>query len=113
MNYIASLLIIFCNDINAQVQSPAFVPACMAATKSAAMQSGVGQSVDTFVDQQQKYYQPKVIDMTGEKPWVVGAGLYMVYSKKITIATSVKPFVDQLKIEAAPDSQTLSLVWNF
>jgi hypothetical protein len=113
VNYLTSLLLLFCNDLNSQVPSPAFVPACMAATKSATLQSGVGQNVDNFVQTQQNYYQSKVTDMTGQKPWGVAAGVYMLYSKKITLATSLKPVVDQLKIEASPDSQTLNLVWNF
>lgn len=113
MNYITSLLVLFCNDLNGQIPNPAFIPACMAATKSAVLQSGVGQSVDTFVQTKQNYYQARVLEVTGQKPWAVAAVTYMLYTKKISLATPVRPFVDQLKVEISETSQTVNLVWNF
>lgn len=96
-----------------QVASPAFVPACLDASKAAAMQSGVGQNVDNFISREQGYYQPKVLEETGTTPWVVASGAYMIYQKHLEVSTSFKPIAQTLRLELSTESQTVNLSWSF
>jgi hypothetical protein len=93
--------------------SPTFVPACLSATKAAAIQSGVGPSVDNFVSKEQSYYQPKVLEETGMAPWIIASGAYMVEQKHIEVSTSFKPIAQTLRVELSTTSQTLNLSWSF
>lgn len=113
MDFIISLLIMFCNDINVQVSSPAFIPACMSATKAASIQSGVAPAIDQFINKEQTYYQSRVIDFTGDRPWAVASGMYMIYKKNLAVSTSLRPLIDTVRIEASVDSQSINLSWSF
>jgi hypothetical protein len=110
---LTSLLLTFCNQMNTNINSPTFVPACMSATKAATIQSGVGPSVDNYISRQQNYYQPKVIEKTGQASWFIASGAYMIYSKNMVMSTSFKPVADTLRIEANSTSGTVNLTWSF
>lgn len=96
-----------------QVSSPAFVPACLDASKAAAIQSGVGQNVDNFISKEQNYYQPKMIEEVGTAPWFVASGAYMIIAKHVEVSTSLKPIAQTLRLELSDTSQTLNLSWSF
>jgi hypothetical protein len=113
MGYLSSIFLTFCSTINMQVSSPAFVPACLDASKAAAMQTGVGTYVDGFVQREQNLYQPQVLEKTGTTPWIVASGAYMVYQKHLEVSTSLRPIAQTLRIEISNTSQTINLSWSF
>lgn len=96
-----------------QIASPAFVPACLDASKAAAIQSGVGTYVDNFVSKEQNYYQPKVLEETGTTPWIIASGAYMVMVKHVEVSTSLQPIAQTLRLELSNSSQSLNLSWSF
>lgn len=113
MGYLSSIFLTFCTSLNMTVSSPAFVPACLDASKAAAMQSGVGPNIDNFINKEQSYYQPKVLEETGTTPWFIASGAYMVMSKHIEVSTSFKPIAQTLRVELSNTSQTMNLSWSF
>lgn len=113
MNYFDSLFLSFCTLLNANVTSPQFMPACTSATRSAEMQSTIGPEINNYIDRQEKYYQGQVLQVTGYYPWYVASGLYMGYSKHLTIATGLRPICDSARLEVSNTAQSVNLSWQF
>jgi len=113
VNYLDSLFISFCTVLNANVVSPQFMPACTSAVRSASAQSTIAPEINNYIDQQEKYYQGRVLDVTGQYPWYVASGLYMGYAKHLTVATGLRPICDSARIEVSNTAQSVNLSWSF
>lgn len=113
MGYLSSLFLTFCTSLNMSVGSPTFVPACLDASKAAVIQSGIGPNMDNFINKEQSYYQSKVIEETGQAPWIVASGTYMIMVKHIEVSTSFKPIAQTLRLELSDTSQAVNLSWSF
>jgi len=99
--------------LNTNVVSPQFMPACTSVTQATSIQTGVGPTVNNYIDSKEKYYQGRVIEVTGQEPWALASMGYMVSQKKLLLITGAKPVVDSIRFETNTQTSTINLSWSF
>lgn len=99
---------------------PSYNAACTNFTNASFIQSGLHNDINGLQQDAEKLgvkEQHAIEETTGETPWKVAAVLYaggtMARSGNLTFSTNVKPFANTLSINANPQSQNLTLSWQF
>ena len=113
------LVTFLCSQLSIMA-GPQYNPACTNFTNATFQQTGLHNDINNFQKDAEKLgvrEQHAIEETTGRTPWKVAAVLYagsnMVRSGSLNFSTSIKPFANNLSINANQQSQNISISWNF